>query len=73
MKSSNQQKYTIKVIKILGKEKLANLHNLQIQSLNNQLYDLLEEHNCLVEEITQEEIIGRYELVTNHIYPNEVL
>ena len=32
---------------------------------------MIEEHDYVVETVTDEEIIGRYELVTEHIYPNE--
>ena len=50
-----------------------NLDKLQRQSLNNQLNDLIEEHDYLVETVTDDEIIGRYKLVTEHIYPNEFI
>lgn len=33
--------------------------------------DLFEEHNNNYETITDDEIIGRYELVTEHIYPDD--
>ena len=38
-----------------------------------QLHDLLEEHGGDVGTITKDEIIGRYELVTKHIYPDDFL
>ena len=60
-----------KIAEVLSLEKLQNLHELQRQSLNNQLQDLLESHDNVVETITKDEIIGRYELVTLHIYPND--
>lgn len=50
-----------------------NLDELQSQSLNNQLNDLIEAHDFNVETVTDDEIIGRYELVTEHIYPNEFI
>ena len=50
-----------------------NLDKLQRQSLNNQLNDLIEEHDNVVETVTDDEIIGRYKLVTEHIYPNEFI
>ena len=43
------------------------------KSLNNQLNDLIEEHNYVLATVTDDEIIGRYELVTEHIYPNEFI
>ena len=49
------------------------LDKLQSQSLNNQLNDLIEEHDYVVETVTDDEIIGRYELVIEHIYPNEFI
>ena len=50
-----------------------NLDKLQRQSLNNQLNDLVEEHDNVGETVTDDEIIGRYKLVTEHIYPNEFI
>ena len=32
---------------------------------------MIEVHDYVVETVTDDEIIGRYELVTKHIYPNE--
>jgi len=71
MKYDVYNNYCKKVAEVLGHERLQNLHKHQKQSLNNQLQDLLEYHENLVENITNDEIIGRYELVTKHIYPNE--
>ena len=73
MKTNDLKHYSKKVYEVLGEEKINNLHRLQEQSLNNQLHDLLEEHGGDVGTITKEEIIGRYELVTKHIYPNDFL
>ena len=70
MKDSEHIKFCKKVAAVLG-EKLRNLHKLQEQSLNNQLNDLFEEHNGVAETITDDEIVGRYELVTKHIYPDD--
>ena len=39
--------------------------------MDNQLYDLIEEFDFIVEEVTDEAIIGRYELVTLYIYPDD--
>ena len=45
----------------------------QLRGSYNQLQDLLEEHGGDVGTITNDEIIGRYELVTKHIYPDDFL
>ena len=71
MKKSEHENYARKVLNVLGIERIKNLHKLQKQSLNNQLQDLVEEHNNVIETITDEEIIGRYKLVTEYIYPDE--
>ena len=73
MKKDEHLKYCKKVAKVLGSERLHNLDKIQSQSLNNQLNDLIEAHNYVVEAVTDDEIIGRYELVTVHIYPNEFI
>ena len=71
MKKEEHLRYCKKVADILGYERLYSLDKLQRQSLNNQLNDLIEEHDYIVETVTDDEIIGRYELVTKHIYPND--
>lgn len=71
MKNNEHLKYCKKVADVLGYDRLHNLDKLQSQSLNNQLNDLFEVHNYVVETVTDKEIIGRYRLVTEHIYPNE--
>ena len=71
MKKEEHLKYCKKIANILGYDKLHNLDELQSQSLNNQLNDLIEEHGYVVETVTEDEIIGRYELVTEHIYPSD--
>ena len=71
MKKEEHLKYCKKVADVLGYERLNNLDKLQSQSLNNQLNDLIEEHDYIVETVTDDEIIGRYELVTEHIYPSD--
>ena len=73
MENDEHLKYCKKVAEVLGNERLYNLDKLQSQSLNNQLNDLIEEHDYIVETVTDDEIIGRYELVTEHIYPNEFI
>ena len=73
MEKLNLEKYRQKIFKVLGNVKINNLHKLQVQSLNNQLYDLLEEHNHVIDKITRDEIIGRYDLVTKYIYPDDLL
>ena len=73
MENDEHLKYCKKVAEVLGGERLYNLDKLQSQSLNNQLNDLIEEHEYIVDTVTDYEIIGRYELVTKHIYPNEFI
>ena len=73
MENDEYLKYCKKVAEVLGGERLHNLDKLQSQSLNNQLNDLIEEHDYIVETVTDDEIIGRYELVTEHIYPSEFI
>ena len=64
-------KYCKKVAEALGYERLQYLHKHQKQSLNNQLNDLIEAHDYVVETVTDDEIIGRFELVTEHIYRSD--
>ena len=71
MKKDEHLKYCKRVANVLGYEKLHNLDKLQSQSLNNQLNDLIEAHDYVVETVTNAEIMGRYELVTEYIYPND--
>ena len=73
MKEEEHLKYCKKVADVLGYDRLHNLDKLQRQSLNNQLNDLIEEHDYVVETVTDDEIIGRYKLVTEHIYPNDFI
>jgi hypothetical protein len=73
MENDEYLKYCKKVAEVLGGERLHNLDKLQSQSLNNQLNDLIEEHEYIVDTVTDDEIIGRYELVTEHIYPSEFI
>ena len=37
------------------------------------MQDLFEEHNNVIETITDDEIIGRYDLVTQYIYPSDFI
>ena len=71
MKKSEHKKFAKRVLDVLGIEKINNLHKYQEQSLDNQLDDLLEAHDYDVETVTDNEIIGRYKLVTEYIYPDE--
>ena len=71
MKKSEHEKFAKRLLDVLGIEKIKNLHKHQKQSLNNQLHDLLEAHDYVIETITDEEIMGRYKLVTEYIYPND--
>ena len=71
MKKSEHLKYCKKIADVLGYDRLNNLSKIQKNSLNNQLNDLIEEFDFIVEEVTDEAIIGRYELVTLYIYPDD--
>ena len=71
MKKSEHEKFAQLVLDILGIEKINNLHKHQEQSLDNQLHDLLESHDYVVETVTDAEIMGRYKLVTEYIYPSD--
>ena len=71
MKKSEHEKFAQRLLDVLGIEKIKNLHKHQRQSLNNQLNDLIEAHDYVVETVTDEEIMGRYELVTEYIYPSD--
>ena len=73
MKKSEHLKYCKKIAEVFGGERLHNLDKLQRQSLNNQLNDLIEAHDYVVETVTDEEIIGRYKLVTEYIYPSDFI
>ena len=71
MKKSEHEKFAKRLLDVLGIEKIKNLHKHQKQSLNNQLHDLVEEHNDNIQTITDDEIMGRYKLVTEYIYPSD--
>ena len=73
MNKTEHENYARKLLNVLGIERIKNLHKLQEQSLNNQLQDLVEKHNNVIETITDEEIMGRYELVTQYIYPSDFI
>ena len=63
--------FSKRVFEVLGIDKIGRLSDIQKNSLNNQFQDLFEEHNNNYQTITEDEIIGRYELVTEHIYPDD--
>jgi hypothetical protein len=63
--------FSKRVLEVLGIDRIRKLSDIQKNSLNNQFQDLFEEHNNSYETVTNNEIIGRYELVTEHIYPDE--
>lgn len=67
------QSFCKRVLEVLGTDRLNRLNDIQENSLNNQYQDLFEEHNNSYDTITDEEIMGRYVLVTEHIYPDEFL
>ena len=71
MKNSAHYNFSKKVLEVLGIDKLRKLSDIQEKLLDNQYEDLFEERNNSYETITDEEIIGCYELVTKHIYPDE--
>ena len=71
MKKSEHEKFAKRLLDVLGIEKINNLHKHQEQSLDNQLHDLLESHDYVVETVTDAEIMGRYKLVTEYIYPSD--
>ena len=71
MKKSEHEKFAKRVLDVLGIEKINNLHKHQEQSLDNQLHDLLEAHDYVIETVTDAEIMGRYKLVTEYIYPSD--
>ena len=73
MDKITHEKFARRVLNVLGIEKIKSLHEFQEQSLNNQLQDLAEEHNNSIDTITDEAIMGRYKLVTEHIYPNDFI
>ena len=73
MKKKEHIKYCKRIAEVLGGERLHNLDRLQRQSLNNQLNDLIEAHNYIVETVTDDEIMGRYTLVTEYIYPSDFI
>ena len=73
MDKSTHEKFARRVLDVLGIEKIKKLHKFQEQSLNNQLKDLSEEHNNLIDTMTDEAIIGRYKLVTKHIYHDDFI
>lgn len=63
--------FSKRILKVLGIDRIKRLSDIQENSLNNQYQDLYEEHNNSYDTITDEEIMGRYVLVTEHIYPDE--
>ena len=65
------QNFSKRVLEVLGIDRIKRLSDIQEKSLDNQYQDLFEEHNNNYETITDEEIMGRYTLVTEHIYPDE--
>ena len=71
MDKSTYEKFARRVLNVLGIERIKNLHEFQQQSLNNQLQDLIEEHDYIIDTVTDDEIMGRYKLVTEHIYPSD--
>ena len=73
MNKTEHENYARKLLNVLGIERIKNLHKLQEQSLNNQLQDLVEKHNNVIETITDDEIVGRYDLVTQYIYPSDFI
>ena len=73
MDKITHEMFARRVLHVLGIQKIKNLHKFHEQSLDNQLQDLAEEHNNIIEKITDDEIMGRYKLVTEHIYSNDFI
>ena len=65
------ENFSQRVLDILGIDKINRLSDIQEKLLDNQYQDLYEKHNNSYETITDDEIMGRYKLVTEHIYPDE--
>ena len=65
------QNFSKRVLEVLGIDRIRRLSDIQEKSLDNQYEDLFENHNNSYETITDDEIMGRYRLVTEHIYPDE--
>ena len=65
------QNFCKRVLEVLGIDRIRRLSDIQEKSLDNQYEDLFEDHNNSYETITDDEIMGRYKLVTEHIYPDE--
>ena len=65
------QNFSKRVLEVLGIDRIRRLSDIQEKSLDNQYEDLFENHNNSYETITDDEIMGRYKLVTEHIYPDE--
>ena len=65
------ENFSQRVLDILGIHKINRLSDIQEKLLDNQYQDLYEKHNNSYETITDDEIMGRYKLVTEHIYPDE--
>ncbi len=65
------ENFSQRVLDILGIDKINRLSDIQEKLLDNQYQDLYEKHNNSYETITDYEIMGRYKLVTEHIYPDE--
>ena len=65
------QNFSRRVLEVLGIDRIRRLSDIQEKLLDNQYQDLYEKHNNSYETITDDEIMGRYKLVTEHIYPDE--
>jgi len=65
------QNFSKRILVVLGIDRIKRLSDIQKNSVNNQYQDLYEEHNNNYDTITDEEIMGRYILVTEYIYPDE--
>ena len=66
-----QDEYSIKVGKALGDQRLQATTARQRRLMDNALLDRLEERGS-VEKVTEDEIIGIYEMITEVISPIEL-
>ena len=65
------ERFCKRVLDVLGIDRIRGLSDMQKKSLDNQYEDLFEKHNNSYDTITDDEIMGRYDLVTKYIYPDD--
>ena len=67
-----QDEYSIKVGKALGDQRLQSTTARQRRLMDNALLELLEEEEGNLEKISDQEIIGIYEMITEVVSPIEL-